>query len=327
MNIFIAFANQDRDVRDKLLRQMNLVKDRLGWNIWSAKEIRAGERWGDEIERRLRDSEVVILLLSTDFFNSEYIIEKELPEVVEKHKRGDCQIIPVIARVCHWKETSFGEYAKLGDIQALPEGERPIMSKTWWGHEDEPYFETVEGIKASIRAFQEKKDQKDQHEREAKERAENERLAAEAQRAKEAAAQLRLEQEQTARRADLNAWQQAADTHDIPAYENYLAQYPQGEYSREVRFRIKELKRKETAPLPLKRYAAIGGGVLALLLAVWLLPKMFSGGDSEEVTPSYSVINNTQFSESTLGRKSGLEMVQVQGGTFTMGSPACDARY
>jgi hypothetical protein len=45
MNIFIAFANQDRDVRDKLLRQMNLVKDRQGWNIWSAKKIKAGERW------------------------------------------------------------------------------------------------------------------------------------------------------------------------------------------------------------------------------------------------------------------------------------------
>ncbi len=44
MNIFIAFANQDRDVRDKLLRQINLVKDRQGWNIWSAKEIKAGAK-------------------------------------------------------------------------------------------------------------------------------------------------------------------------------------------------------------------------------------------------------------------------------------------
>jgi len=66
------------------------------------------------------DSEVVILLLSMDFFNSKYIVETELPKVVEKHESGNCQIIPVIARVCHWKETTFGEYAELGDIQALP---------------------------------------------------------------------------------------------------------------------------------------------------------------------------------------------------------------
>jgi formylglycine-generating enzyme required for sulfatase activity len=157
MNIFIAFANQDRDVRDRLLSQMNLVKDRLGWHIWSAKEIKAGERWDEEIKRRLMDSEVVILLLSTDFFNSKYIIETELPKVVEKHRLGNCQIIPVIARVCHWKETAFGEYAELGDIQALPAGEKPLVSRGHWDNDDQPYYETVQGIRESIRAFQEKK--------------------------------------------------------------------------------------------------------------------------------------------------------------------------
>ncbi|MFN0214423.1 MAG: DUF1573 domain-containing protein [Saprospiraceae bacterium] len=108
--------------------------------------MKAGERWDDEIKQRLMDSEVVILLLSTDFFNSKYIVETELPKVVEKHKMGDCQIIPVIARVCHWKDTPFGEYAELGDIQALPVREKPIMSKGHWDNEDEPYYEVVKGI-------------------------------------------------------------------------------------------------------------------------------------------------------------------------------------
>ncbi len=154
MNIFIAFANQDLVVRDKLLRQLNLVRERQGWNIWSAKEIKAGEYWDDEIKRRLLDSQVVVLLLSTDFFNSTYIIEKELPEVVLMHQAGTCQIIPVIVRKCHWKDTPFGAYAELGDLQALPVGEKPILSKAHWDHEDDPYFDIVEGIKDSIRAFQ-----------------------------------------------------------------------------------------------------------------------------------------------------------------------------
>lgn len=156
MNIFIAFANQDLVVRDKLLRQLNLVRERQGWKIWSAKEIKAGEYWDDEIKRRLLDSQVVVLLLSTDFFNSTYIIEKELPEVVRMHQAGTCQIIPVIVRKCHWKDTAFGAYAELGDLQALPVGEKPILSKAHWDHEDDPYFDIVEGIKDSIQAFQAK---------------------------------------------------------------------------------------------------------------------------------------------------------------------------
>lgn len=174
MNIFIAFADQDRDVRNNLLRQMDLVKDSQGWNIWSSKEILAGEDWDAEIKQRLMDSQVVILLLSADFLTSKYILEKELPQAVEKHKRGDCLIIPVIARVCHWKDTPFGKYAQLGDIQALPVGEKPIMSKKHWDNDDEPYFEVVEGMKEAIRTFQAKK-------KEGAEAAEHERLALEKQ--------------------------------------------------------------------------------------------------------------------------------------------------
>lgn len=157
MNIFIAFATEDRDVRDKLLRQMNLVKDRQGWTIWSAVEIKAGDRWDAEIKQRLFDSNVVILLLSTDFFNSSYILDTELPEIIARHRKGDCQIIPVLARMCHWKDTAFGDYARMGDLQALPSGEKPIMSRMLWDNEDEPYFETVRGIKEAIADFQKKK--------------------------------------------------------------------------------------------------------------------------------------------------------------------------
>ncbi len=170
MNIFIAFANQDRDVRDKLLRQMNLVKDRQGWNIWSDKEIKAGEKWDAEIQQRLLDSEVVILLLSTDFFNSKYIVEAELPEIVAKHKSGNCHIIPIIARMCHWKDTAFGEYAQLGDIQALPVGEYPLVSRGHWDNDDQPYFETVQGIRESIQTFQQKEREKAERVERAQER-------------------------------------------------------------------------------------------------------------------------------------------------------------
>ena len=77
--------------------------------------------------------------------------------------------------------------------------------------------------------------------------------------------QLRREQESAARRAEQEVWQQAVEANDLNAYQSYLTQYPQGEHVREARFRIKELKRAAAAPLPVGRYAAYGGGLLALL--------------------------------------------------------------
>ena len=373
MNIFIAFANQDRDVRDKLLRQMNLIKDRQGWNIWSAKEIKAGEKWDAEIQQRLLDSEVVILLLSTDFFNSRYIVEAELPEIVAKHKNGNCHIIPIIAHICHWKDTAFGEYAQLGDIQALPVGEYPIVSRGHWDNDAQPYFETVQGIRDSIQTFQNKKgekavaaeraeqvrleteqrtrDEQTRREREATERADNERLA-----------QRRREQEQAARRAEHTAWQQAADAHQLPAYEDYMARYPQGEYAREARFRIKELKQKVARPVTWGRYALMGVGVVVLLLlAYWLVPMMYIGEKTQTAhtqptpldTPRTRPTTSDNFKKDSTVSSSSVEIerptegkpvqtekapapsvafnyptVRVAGGTFQMGSPASEVgRY
>lgn len=328
MNIFIAFANQDRDVRDKLLRQMNLVKDRQGWNIWSAKEIKAGERWDEEIKQRLIDSEVVILLLSTDFFNSKYIIETELPKVVEKHKLGDCQIIPVIARVCHWKDTPFGEYAQLGEIQALPVGERPIMSKGHWGHEDEPYFETVEGIKGSINAIQAKKMEtlavqqakedkarqqaQEDHARSEQERQETEQRiqreleksqrvkAAEAQKAKEAETKRTKETNRANQIAwqQVAAWEKASGINNIKAYQTFLSQFPQGPRALEAHGRIQEIKRQKAAALPWLRYAAVGGGGLVLVLILWLSVKMFSGREESQLPESSKLSGSCVFATS-----------------------------
>ncbi len=340
MNIFIAFANQDRDVRDKLLRQMNLVAGKHGWNIWSATEIKAGERWDEEIERRLQESNVVILLLSTDFFNSDYIIEKELPEVIQKHKKGDCQIIPVIARVCHWKDTSFGEYAQLGDIQALPVGEKPIMSKGHWDHEDQPYFDTVEGIKNSILSFQAKKRKQKSLEEaeEARARSQREReedqqrvhrkqedaLTSEAQRAQEAqrvkTAEAQRAKEAEAKRvrethwAKLAAWQKATGSNNIKAYQTFLSKYPQGPTALEAHARIQELKRQKAAPVPWGRYTALGGGIIGLLLLVWLGSKLF------DVRGGAQALQNAQLIDrSDVSQKSSLDLVAVPGGTFDMG--------
>ncbi len=161
LKIFIAFANEDRDVRDKLLAQMNLLKTREHWDIWASHEIKAGSVWNEEIKTRLSDSEIVVLLMSSNFFNSNYILDIELPAIIEKHRNGNCHIIPVLAKKCLWKDTPFGDYIDLGKIQALPSGERPIVSKGAWDSDDDPYVETVLGIKESVRGFRIKRAEQD----------------------------------------------------------------------------------------------------------------------------------------------------------------------
>ena len=68
---------------------------------------------------------------------SEYIYSKEMKRAIERHKRGEASVIPIILRWVSWQRTPLGE------LQALPKNAKPIKS---WTDEDEAYLDTVEGI-------------------------------------------------------------------------------------------------------------------------------------------------------------------------------------
>lgn len=222
--IFIAFAEEDRDVRDKLVRHMKLMSDAESedWDIWAAHQIEAGAIWDAQIEARLNDSEVIILLMSVDFFDSEYVRVKELPTAVARHKDGACHIIPVIARECLWKNTPFGRYTTIGDIQALPSGERPITVPRFWDSKDAPYVETVVGIRDSIQAFRQRKAQE----------------AAEAAARKQAAAA-----SEAKKKAENDGYRKAEQQNTEQSWEAFLKGFPDSSFLAEAQKNLKALRK------------------------------------------------------------------------------------
>ena len=44
-------------------------------------------------------------MLSSDFLDSYYCYDIEMKKAIEREKRGECKIIPVIVRACMWDET------------------------------------------------------------------------------------------------------------------------------------------------------------------------------------------------------------------------------
>lgn len=216
-NIFIAFSDKDKSIKEGLLRQMDVVRDIENWNIWNYKEILAGEEWEGKIIDKLDNSDIIILLLSPDFFSSRFIIEKELPKVIEKYEAGDCQIIPVIARPCDWKGSNFGKYLHFGQIQALPEGESPISS---WQKEDEAFYSTFTGIKTSINAFKKKKLE-----------VKNEKLRLE----KIAKEKLEREQKETI------AWRKADEANTETGWESFIQNFKESSRGFEAKKNLKKL--------------------------------------------------------------------------------------
>lgn len=138
LNIFLSYAHEDEAMKIQLDRNLIMLKRSDKINVWQDRQILAGTEWNESIAKELASADIILLLISVDFNNSQYIWDKELKIAMERHEKNEARVIPVILRTCDWSEMP---YAKL---QALPTGAKPISS---FADKDEAYTDVAKGIR------------------------------------------------------------------------------------------------------------------------------------------------------------------------------------
>lgn len=111
-------------------------------DVWYDRDINAGAEWEREIDKQLKTAQIVLLLISPDFMDSDYCYSIEMKEALERHKRGEANVIPVILRQTYWQEEPIQR------LQALPVDARPVKS---WPDIDEAFFNVAEGIRKVVK--------------------------------------------------------------------------------------------------------------------------------------------------------------------------------
>lgn len=141
LNLFISYSHEDEELKTKLDKHLIMLKRLNKIDVWSDHKLIPGQEWDEEIKNELAKSHIILLLISADFNNSEYIWEKELAVALQKHQEGTARVVPVILRKCEWQEMP---YAK---IQALPRGAKPV---TAFPDNDEAFSQIAAGIRILV---------------------------------------------------------------------------------------------------------------------------------------------------------------------------------
>lgn len=82
----------------------------------------------DEIHQIIAKARVAILLITADFLTIEFILNEEIPGLLNRRSRNeDLIIFPIIAKACAWKTMKW-----LDPMEVRPQGSRPI-----WGNNSE----------------------------------------------------------------------------------------------------------------------------------------------------------------------------------------------
>ncbi|PYY12864.1 MAG: hypothetical protein DMG60_23075, partial [Acidobacteria bacterium] len=89
--IFVSYSHNDRPWVDRLNAMLApyLRNAESEVDLWEDTRIKPGELWDPEIKNALQRAGVGVALVSADFLASTYVMEKELPVMIQAAKDGD----------------------------------------------------------------------------------------------------------------------------------------------------------------------------------------------------------------------------------------------
>ena len=119
--VFISYSHADKDWLDRLKRHLKPLVREGNLDCWDDTHIRPGDDWKQEIRNALDTAQVAVLLISADFFASDFIDETELPPLLDAAKAKGARILPVIISASRFKRVP-----ELARFQAVNSPDRPL---------------------------------------------------------------------------------------------------------------------------------------------------------------------------------------------------------
>src|SRR3954453_5624521 len=124
--VFVSYSHADKDWLDRLKRHLKPLVREGRLDCWDDTHIRPGVDWKQEIQNALDTAQVAVLLISADFFASDFIDENELPPLLAAAQAKGVRILPVILSA-----SRFARSRDLVRFQAINSVNRPLAEMSW----------------------------------------------------------------------------------------------------------------------------------------------------------------------------------------------------
>ena len=139
--IFFCYTHEDEALLNKLKTHLRPLQRQNLIDIWYDRNIGAGSVWEEDIKHHLNEADIILLLISPSFIDSDYCYSIELQRAIERHKGGNVRVIPIILEYVYW------QFEPLSSLQALPTDAKPIMG---WSNQNEAFFNVAAGVRKVV---------------------------------------------------------------------------------------------------------------------------------------------------------------------------------
>lgn len=143
LEIFCCYAREDQDLLLELKKHLSPLQREGRIILWADTDINAGKEWEYEVHRHLNTSQIILLLISSNFVASDYCYSIEMQRALERHDCGEARVIPIILSPVDWQEAPFSK------LQVLPENATPVKSAEWYTRDD-AFLNITKGIRKVV---------------------------------------------------------------------------------------------------------------------------------------------------------------------------------
>lgn len=105
--VFISYSHEDRAWLDRLLVFLRPLEREGKLDIWEDRKLLPGMKWRDEIDAALSKCKIAIPLISSDFLASNFILDEELPKMLQRAESEGVAVMPVILRPSRFERSGL----------------------------------------------------------------------------------------------------------------------------------------------------------------------------------------------------------------------------
>lgn len=138
--IFISYSHRDSNALKKMQAHLATLK-RAGTDVWVDEEILPGDEIDKAIPKALKQANIFVALVSSDYMASNYCYDIEYQYALGRRERRTMYVVAAIVRPCDWKRSTMARY------KALPKDGKAVIE---WAHQDKAYADIAEGIRAIV---------------------------------------------------------------------------------------------------------------------------------------------------------------------------------
>jgi formylglycine-generating enzyme required for sulfatase activity len=141
LKLFISYSHKDQEQLDELLKYLKNLVDNGKIEPWTDRLLEIGSSWDSVIKDNLSSADIIILLISVEFINSDYITTTELVATKKRHDDNTAKVIPILLSHCEFSDYWFSA------IQGLPEDMVPLSEFKEKNEKSKAYTNVVKKIR------------------------------------------------------------------------------------------------------------------------------------------------------------------------------------